>query len=358
MSINDVSMNKESTFLNFLKTKSRVIAAWLSIFLFFFLTFWSGWLVSLLHSLMLTACMIFASEIESRYIIRLLQNKKEYLFYLVNFVFVIFITFLTIYLETVFSIYSKEFNDKIPLVPFLVRLALYIATVTITAISVLQQKEKETQRVKNELEKEKLNIELRFLKSQMTPHFLFNALNNIYSLVYTKDERAPQSVLKLSDMMRYVMVDSQVDKISLEKEVKYIDTYIDFQLMGMENKSNVKFEKDVKNFDYKIPPMILQPLVENSFKHSRVVNDPNGFVNFYLFQDNNDLLFIARNSIKGTSLSVIDPDKKQQSGIGLENVKKRLKLYYDKNYSFDVKHEDNCYETTIKIGDRFNEKKV
>ena len=158
MSINDVSMNKESTFLNFLKTKSRVIAAWLSIFLFFFLTFWSGWLVSLLHSLMLTACMIFASEIESRYIIRLLQNKKEYLFYLVNFVFVIFITFLTIYLETVFLIYSKEFNDKIPLVPFLVRLALYIATVTITAISVLQQKEKETQRVKNELEKEKLNI--------------------------------------------------------------------------------------------------------------------------------------------------------------------------------------------------------
>ena len=104
--------------------------------------------------------------------------------------------------------------------------------------------------------------------------------------------------------------------------------------------------------------MILQPLVENSFKHSCVVNDPNGFVNFYLFQDNNDLLFIARNSIKGTSLSVIDPDKKQQSGIGLENVKKRLKLYYDKNYSFDVKHEDNCYETTIKIGDRFNEKKV
>ena len=89
-------------------------------------------------------------------------------------------------------------------------------------------------------------MELRFLKSQMTPHFLFNALNNIYSLVYIKDENAPKSILKLSDMLRYVMVDCQVDLISLEKEIKYIDAYIDFHQMSMETNSNVIFDKKIK----------------------------------------------------------------------------------------------------------------
>lgn len=217
--------------------------------------------------------------------------------------------------------------------------------------------EKENQRSKNELKSEKLDMELRFLKSQIMPHFLFNALNNIYSLVYTKDEKAPQSVLELSDMLRYVMVDSQVEMISLEKEVAYIDSYIDFQQMCMENKSNVIFDKDIKNNNFMIPPMILQPLVENSFKHSRVVNDPNGFVHFYIFQDNNDLLFIARNSVKGLSVSLTE-QKNHQQGIGLSNVKKRLELYYENRFSFEVKQEDNNYVVTIKIGDIANEKKV
>ena len=177
-------------------------------------------------------------------------------------------------------------------------------------------------------------------------------------MVYTKDDNAPQSVLKLSDMLRYVMVDCQVDMISLEKEIKYIDAFIDFQKMSMENKSNVIFEKNIDNKDFKIPPMILQPLVENSFKHSRLVSDPNGFVHFYLIQENNDLIFIARNSIKGMTLSVADPNKKTQQGIGLENVKKRLGLYYGDNYSFEAQQEDNKYVVTIKIGDKYNEKNV
>jgi len=274
---------------------------------------------------------------------------------------------ITTYIESfMLVIMSKHISISTPqldgakafIFPFLIRIVLFTATVAISTIAVMQRAEKESQRIKNELKSEKLDMELRFLKSQMTPHFLFNALNNIYSLVYTKDENAPQSVLKLSDMMRYVMVDCQVDEISLDKEMKYIDAYIDFQQMGMENKSNVIFEKNIRNYDFKIPPMILQPLVENSFKHSRVVNDPDGYVHFYLFQENNSLLFTAKNSVKGVSLSVVDSNKKQQQGIGLSNVKKRLELYYGKNYSFDVKQEDDNYIVTIKIGDINNEKKV
>lgn len=247
---------------------------------------------------------------------------------------------------------------KMFFIPFLIRVVLFTAAVGISVISILQRAEKDSQKIKDDLKSEKLDMELRFLKSQMTPHFLFNALNNIYSLVYTKDENAPDSVLKLSDMLRYVMVDCQVDLISIDKEVKYIDAFIDFQQMSMENRSNVIFEKNIGNNNFKIPPMILQPLVENSFKHSRLVNDPDGFVHFYLIQENNDLIFIARNSIKGMSITIADSNKKHQSGIGLDNVKKRLDLYYGNNYSLNALQEEKSYVVTIKIGDKYNEKKV
>lgn len=354
--------------IGILKKNKRPIVAWITVFLFFFLSFWANWVVSFAHALLVTVCLLFTSNIESRYIVKFLQKGNSFLFYTINVFLVITMSMLTTYIESfMLMIMSKHVSlAEIPqpdglkafFIPTLIRIVIYTAAVAITVISVLQNAEKENQRIKNELKSEKLDMELRFLKSQMTPHFLFNALNNIYSLVYIKDEKAPQSVLKLSDMLRYVMVDCQVDLISLEKEIKYIDAYIDFHQMSMENKSNLIFDKNIENKDFKIPPMILQPLVENSFKHSRLVNDPNGYVHFYIIQENNDLIFIARNSINGLSPSLVDSNKKQQAGIGLTNVRKRLELYYGKNYSFETKQEDNSYVVTIKIGDKLNEKKI
>ena len=360
-------MEGNSKFIVILKSKSRVIIAWLAVFLFFFLSFWSSWKVSFIHALLLTTFLLFASDVESKYIVSLLQKGLYFSFYITSFLLIVIMASLTTYLESyMLMIMSKHLSISMPqldglkmfFIPFLIRVVLFTAAVGISVITILQRAEKDNQKIKDDLKSEKLDMELRFLKSQITPHFLFNALNNIYSLVYIKDENAPQSVLKLSDMLRYVMVDCQVDHISLDKEVKYIDAFIDFQQMSMENKSNVIFEKNIGNNEFKIPPMILQPLVENSFKHSRLVNDPNGFVHFYLLQDNNDLIFIARNSIKGMSVSIADPNKKQQSGIGLDNVKKRLDLYYGNNYSFKAQQEDNSYVVTIKIGDKYNEKEV
>ena len=360
-------MKNNSIFLRFIKEKSKVIVAWVVVFLFFFLSFWAGWLVSFSHALLLTVCLMFASDVESKYIVKFLQKGNIFLFYIINVFFVILMSAITTYLEGImFNIMSKYLSISISLLdgakelifPFLIRMVLFTAASAISVITVLQRAERENQRIKNEIKSERLDMELRFLKSQITPHFLFNALNNIYSLVYTKDENAPQSVLKLSDMLRYVIVDCQVDLISLDKEIKYIDAYLDLQQMIMENKSNVIFEKNIKNNNFMIPPMILQPLVENSFKHSRIVNDPNGFVHFHIIQEDNDLVFIARNSIKSTSVSIVDGSKKEKAGIGLKNVKKRLELYYEDRFSFDTKHEDNCYTATIKIGDSLNEKKV
>lgn len=359
---------KGKKLIELIKENKRSIIAWGTVFLFFFLSFWANWTISLAHAFLLVVCLLFTTYIEKRYVIKLLQKRNAFLFYLINILLVIIMSLLTTNMESyMLTIMSKYISlaeihqldgAKTFFIPLLIRIVIYTTTIAISVISEMQRAEEESRRIKNELKSEKLDMELRFLKSQMTPHFLFNALNNIYSLVYIKDEKAPQSVLKLSDMLRYVMVECQVDLISLEKEVKYIDAYIDFHQMSMENKSNLIFDKKIKNPDFKIPPMILQPLVENSFKHSRLVNDPNGYVHFYIIQENNDLIFIARNSINGMSSSLVDQNKKQQAGIGLTNVKKRLELYYGKNYSFDVKQEDNSYVVTIKIGEKYNETKV
>ena len=360
-------MKRDSNFFVFLRRRSKTIIAWLTIFLFIFLSSWSNWIVSLLHALLLTVCLLFTSDIESRYIIKLLQKGYHALFYLLNFIIIILMSLFTTYIESfLLVVMSKYFVIEVPVlegemvffIPMLIRVVLFTAAIAISVISILQRVEKENNRRNNELRSEKLDMELRLLKSQMTPHFLFNALNNIYSLVYTNDKSAPQSVLKLSDMLRYVMVDCQVDLISIEKEIKYIDAFVGFQQMSMENKSNVIFEKKIDNNNFKIPPMILQPLVENSFKHSRLMSDPDGFVHFYLIQENNGLMFSAQNSIKGMSMSVVDQNRKNHSGIGLDNVKKRLELYYGDDYSFETMQEDNEYKVTIKIGGKYNEENI
>lgn len=297
----------------------------------------------------------------------MLNNGNLFKFYALNVLIIFVVPLATLYVEIyMLDIMSEnlsiipppDFDDRFYIVPLIIRMLLYITTISITIISAHQKQQKDNLRIYNELKSEKLDMELRFLRSQITPHFLFNSLNNIYSLVYTKDENAPNSVLKLSDILRYVTVDCQVDLITLDKEIKFIDAFVDFYQMSMENKSNVVFEKHIENKSFMIPPMILQPLVENCFKHSRLLNDADGFVHLTITQEKDSLTFVARNSIKKTAVSIVDTNKKQHSGIGVANVKKRLDLYYADNYSFDIEQNENIYSLTMKIGDKKHEKKV
>ena len=197
------------------------------------------------------------------------------------------------------------------------------------------------------MKSEKLDMELRYLKSQINPHFLFNALNNIYSLVYTKDDKAADSVLKLSQMLRYVLVECQAVVIPLYKEVNYITNYIDFQMMTIEGCRDVRLEKDIEHSDYLIAPMILQPIVENCFKYSRLDLNTDGFVHFQIAQKDGVFSFSATNLINRSSDVVIMQKKK--SGIGLVNVQKRLMLHYEENYQFNIKQTADSYTVTISI---------
>lgn len=337
------------------------IASWVVVWLFFFFSFKNvGWAFALFHSFIVTSSMVVVCLVERHLFYKLFfDNGKKILFYLLSVVLVVGFSALFMQMQMSYSDFVQNFipgtpkpdpNAEIDLtIPFIIRTLIYASVASITVITCLERNEQETQRLSNELKIENLNMELRYLKSQINPHFLFNALNNIYSLVYMKDEKAPESVLKLSEMLRYVMVDCQADTISIEKEMKFIDNYIDFQLMKLEDKRNISFEKNVKSAGYMIPPMIFQPIVENAFKYSRIENDPDGFIRFSVRQDDDGLEFVSENSIKIGSVMQNSLNTKTSGGIGVRNVTKRLSLHYKDKFSFVTNTCDNVFRVDLKI---------
>ena len=243
---------------------------------------------------------------------------------------------------------DMEFSPFI-VVAFLVRLIWFIATYALTVIFYFQRKENEEKAISDKLKSEKLDMELRYLKSQINPHFLFNALNNIYSMVYTRDDNAADGVLKLSEMLRYVLVDCQAEMIPLSKEIKYVENFIDFQMMRMAGPRDVMLEQEVEKEDFMIAPMLLQPIIENCFKYSRLETHPDGYVHVKVQQWGNKFRFEAENTVPENAKTLVPVTEPKKSGIGQVNVQQRLMLHYGEDYVFDIKQDKGIYKVKIEL---------
>ena len=192
---------------------------------------------------------------------------------------------------------------------------------------------------------EKQNMEIRFLRSQIHPHFLFNVLNNIYTLAYTKSDQAPEAILKLADMLRYVTDEFQSDTIPIEKEIRYIENFIDLQVMWLGHSDNIIFEFEIDDYSARIPPMIIQPIIENSFKYSDIDTNKEAEIFFNLSLKGKHLTFTTFNTKKASFQS----NKPARKGIGISNVEQRLKLYYKKGYSLIIENEEKIYSLKMSI---------
>ena len=234
-------------------------------------------------------------------------------------------------------------------VAYMVRLIWYIATFAIVLIFYYQRKENEEKILADQLKSEKLDMELRYLKSQINPHFLFNALNNIYSMVYTHDDNAADGVLKLSEMLRYVLVDCQAEMIPLSREIKYVDNFIDFQMMRMNGDRDVTQMKDIEKEEYMIAPMLLQPIIENCFKYSRLETHPEGFVHISFKQKGTSFCFEAENTVAENAKTLLPVKEDKKSGIGQKNVQQRLMLHYGDDYVFDIEQDKGIYKVKIEL---------
>lgn len=196
-----------------------------------------------------------------------------------------------------------------------------------------------------ELEKEKTLAELKALKSQVNPHFLFNSLNSIYSLARKNSPNVPEKIIRLSDLMRHVIYNSDDDFILLTKEVEMVQNYIELQNLRTSENEKIKFELTGGIEGKKVAPLIFLPFVENSFKHGLKSGAENAFVKIKLEVLGNILKFEIENS-KGKSLETVDFKYK---GIGIENVKKRLDLIYPGLYSLKTEDKNETYKVLLQI---------
>lgn len=203
-----------------------------------------------------------------------------------------------------------------------------------------------TQRRARELERRNHETELSFLRSQVQPHFFFNTLNNLYSLTLDKSDKAPETVLKLSDLMSYVIYKGKNSKVSLPEEVTHIQNYIDLERLRYGD--NLIAEINISgNIQGKfIPPLILMPFVENSFKHGAYYKNGSIPISIDLSLNGNVLYFKVKNSkARGKSAH----EQSHNSGIGIQNTLRRLELLYDKNFNLDIIEDERTYKISLKI---------
>lgn len=189
------------------------------------------------------------------------------------------------------------------------------------------------------LETEKLNAELAFLKTQINPHFLFNSLNNIYSLAYQKSDKAPEAILRLSEIMRYMLYESNDEKVSLEDEVNYLENYIELQKLRVKEQVYLDLHINIDNYQHRIMPLLVISFLENVFKHG-VATDKEHPIRITVEVLNSRLYFKAQN--KKNKLN-----KDKSGGIGLTNLKRRLELGYPDKHTFIIQDNEDYYSSEL-----------
>jgi len=226
-----------------------------------------------------------------------------------------------------------RFFDSISFFVFLMIVAIS------TAIKIMQEWQMTEQRAIR-AEADKATAELSFLKAQINPHFLFNTLNNIYTLAVMKDDNAPDSILKLSNIMRYVTDDAMADFVTLQSEIDCINDYIELQRLRLGEKTKVNFDVSGDIENKKIPPLILMTFVENVFKYGISKHHKSDII-IKLKGDYNGISFFCQNSI------FPEKDEKRRVGIGLKNTQQRLAHVYPGKHVLDINTDNKLY--TVKL---------
>ena len=196
------------------------------------------------------------------------------------------------------------------------------------------------------IEKEKLEAELNSLKSQINPHFLFNCLNNIYSLALVNSPHTPQLILKLSDLMRHVLYESRENFIPVRKEIEFVENFIELQRIRLSDKVNITFEINGEIPNKSIIPLIFEPFIDNAFKHGlrNPANKP--FIQIH-FNFTPDRLHFG---IVNNYLESYHVPKDKSSGIGLKNVEKRLEYLYKKNeYDLAINKSETEFSVSLHV---------
>jgi len=237
------------------------------------------------------------------------------------------------FMENVFSIkIFLKFKDLV-----------YVSAIPI-AIKLAQENFKQ-QQLAEKSKQQSLQSELLLLKNQLHPHFLFNTLNNLYSLTLYNDKAAPKVVLRLSDLLSYMLYECNVEHINLAKEIDHIQNYIEIERIRFNDRITIKTNFDNNFNDLKVAPLLLLPFVENAFKHGVSSHSEQAWIKINLHIENKQLIYEVENSLP----KKVEKDERQSlaHGIGLKNIKRRLEALYP-GHILEIVH-NQTYKATLQI---------
>ncbi|MEZ4957854.1 MAG: histidine kinase [Saprospiraceae bacterium] len=285
---------------------------------------------------------------------KLYLAKKQLPYILAGAALVIFITFLDEWDATPWEQYFHRtapnrgnrppLNSSMQFMKMISNLTPYITVFASSALieiaNFANKKTKEAADFRNE----KLESEMKFLKSQFNPHFLFNALNNIYTLSVIKSDKTPDNLLKLSGMLRYMLYDCKAETVTLGKEITYLKHFIDLHLLKDSRGLNVDVHLDESRPNLEVAPMLFVPFIENAFKHSRIEDLENGWIKIDLTTFDDHVVFKVENSLSKEEFT-----KDKVGGIGLENVRRQLELMYPNQHELDIQQLAGEFRVCLKL---------
>jgi len=274
-----------------------------------------------------------------------LHKKKYFAFAIIYFALIFIVGILKIYVNErllspyfhgidVFSDFRERIYDNI--------IPLFLLTSTGAALKLVADHIQAQQRLAA-ISQEKAETELKFLKSQINPHFLFNSLNSIYFLIDKENIDARRTLLQFSDLLRYQLYECNAESITIEKEIAYLRDYVRLQQLRRDNNYIVNMQLNGAE-GFRIAPLLLMPFVENAFKHVSHYGDRENFVHISMNNTNGSLNFSVENSKEEGQRST-----EPAGGIGLANVKRRLELLYPDKFKLDLKNEKEVFRVDLKL---------
>lgn len=290
------------------------------------------------------------------YIFPTLYQQKKYIFYfLYLFTFLLVMIFMQPFDLLIKSVRIHESGPPGP--PFgdhrfpgppngmrrfdIIGVTLYLLTLILSAAIVILNQLRVTKEMALETQQKKTEAELSFLKSQINPHFLFNTLNNIYSLAESKHDNTGAAILTLSSILRYVTEEVSALFVPLDKEIACINDYLSLQSLRLSKVMNVDFSTDGNTSGYYIAPMLLMTFIENAFKYG-VSTSEMSFIRIHLRAEDHVIHFSCQNKIVSVGTD-------ESTGIGLKNTRQRLDLLYPAKYSLEAKNENNVFTVQLTI---------
>lgn len=300
---------------------------------------------------------LIASYLLVYYQVPKLLFKKKYILFGVSFLvsaytLLVLTKYLGMYLSKIFSPKYYEYKSILEIIgePFHLVVVYFPSVYVYVFLMFMTKAFKDRFEERHQLEvlqKEKANTELKFLKAQTNPHFLFNTLNNLYALTLEQSEKAPEVVLKLSGMLDYMLYQCKDPEVPLEKEIALIQDYIDLESLRYGNKLTLNFTHHLHDSNVMIAPLILISFVENAFKHGASNNLKKSIIEIELTTNQDQLTFKVFNTLPESKQGITKNGS--HSGIGFSNSQRQLELNYKNNYDLKSTKTDTDFQVLLTI---------